>query len=101
MNINEYQEWTRTTAVYKSPDYPVLGLAEEAGELIGKFAKWRRGDGGVTKEDIIREAGDVLWMVVRILDDNDIPASEALRINVEKLESRKARNVIHGKGDNR
>ena len=44
LGINEYQERAHETADYLGMNngdyrYPVMGLAEEAGEVCGKFAK--------------------------------------------------------------
>ena len=101
MNFNDYQEWTSATAIYKDKNYPLLGLAEETGELLGKFAKYYRDGGQMPYEAITKEAGDVLWMLARILDDLGITLEEAAAMNVTKLESRKERNVISGSGDDR
>lgn len=101
MTLNEYQKWTRSTAIYGEYVYPRLGLAEETGELLGKLAKWYRDGGNLPYEDVTKEAGDVLWMLSRILDDIGITLEEAATMNVVKLESRKQRNVISGSGDDR
>lgn len=101
MSFNDYQEWTRTTAIYPVQEYPMLGIAEEVGELLGKIAKYYRDGGQMPYEAITKEAGDVLWMLSRILDDLGITLEEAAGANVEKLESRKQRNVISGSGDDR
>lgn len=101
MNFNDYQEWTRTTAIYRQTIYPILGLAEETGELIGKIGKSIRDLDQVDLEAIKKEAGDVLWMLARIMDDYGIALSDVAQANIDKLESRKARNVIGGSGDER
>ena len=59
MQINEYQKQAHTFADYSKPickglsfsnsaeyTYPALGLAEEAGEVAGKFAKAVRDESG-------------------------------------------------------
>lgn len=101
MNLNDYQEWTSTTAIYKDKNYPLLGLAEETGELLGKFAKYKRDETEFPREAVIKEAGDVLWMLARILYDHGISMQDAIDANILKLESRKQRNVISGSGDDR
>lgn len=101
MNFNDYQEWTRTTAIYRQTIYPILGLAEETGELIGKIGKSIRDLDQVDLEAIKKEAGDVLWMLARIMDDYGIALADVAQTNIDKLESRKARNVIGGSGDER
>lgn len=103
MNLDQYQKWTRTTAIYRDVTYPRLALAEEVGEFLGKIAKHCR-DGGLARpliEDLEKEAGDIMWQLARVLDDYGISMQECLNMNVEKLESRKARNKLSGSGDDR
>ena len=48
MDFETYKEWTRTTAVYpkeKEEEYLMIGLANEVGEVLGKYKKQVRGDG--------------------------------------------------------
>ena len=52
MNLKEYQEFTKTTAVYppsKAIEYLALGLTSEAGEVAGVIKRYLRGDVGVHK----------------------------------------------------
>lgn len=85
--------------------YPVLGLAEEAGEVAGKFAKAIRDNNGVIdserREAIIKELGDVSWMLAEVCTLLNVSLEEVMEKNIAKLESRRERNVIHGNGDNR
>lgn len=101
--IDYYQEWTRTTARYNSEIYAVLGLAEEAGEVAGKYAKYVRDgwDEEKLRHSLLAELGDVVWMVARVADDHGLKLSAVIDHNVEKLTSRVARNKIHGEGDHR
>lgn len=103
MTLDAYQRWTRSTAMYEDNAYPMLALAEECGEFLGKIAKYVRDDTSEEKlrEDLIKEAGDILWQLTRVLDDMYINIQDCLDANVEKLESRKARGVLGGSGDNR
>ena len=42
MDFETYKEWTRTTAVYpkeKEEEYLMIGLANEVGEVLGKYKK--------------------------------------------------------------
>ncbi|KGK41220.1 hypothetical protein LH51_16620 [Nitrincola sp. A-D6] len=96
-----YAEATDSTAIYKNPLYPILGLAGEAGEVADKVAKHIRGDGELDVEGLKKELGDVLWMVARICRDNNWSMGEVAKINLAKLEDRKQRNVLQGSGDNR
>lgn len=112
--FNEYQIWTDETAIYDGYTYPRLALAEEVGELLGKLAKFERDVVGKSmsiedyatayvklKNDVKLEAGDVLWQLARVLNDLGITMQEAAEANVDKLESRKQRNVLGGSGDHR
>ena len=83
--------------------YALLNLAAEAGEVLGKVAKHLRdgGDEEVLRQNIKKELGDVMWMVAAVAADFDLTLSEVCAHNLEKLNSRKERNVITGSGDNR
>lgn len=108
MDVKEYQERALATAVYGSGNaiiYPTLGLTGEAGEVADKVKKTLRdwnGDFNPTiKASIIAEVGDVLWYVNALARDLGYTLEQVMEMNIEKLESRKARNAIHGSGDNR
>ncbi len=109
MELNEYQKQALTTAIYKPEykiTYPALGLSEETGEVSGKIKKWLRGDDGDTKEISVErkealklELGDVLWYLAVLASDLGLTLDEVAQANVEKLKSRKERDVIKGNGD--
>lgn len=118
MTNNEYQLRAHGFADYTQPYieggdkpvrvdyvYPSLGLSEEAGEVAGKFAKAVRDNNGVIdderREAIIKELGDVTWFVAELCTLLNVSLEEVMVKNIEKLESRRERNVIHGSGDNR
>ena len=83
----------------------VLGLTGEAGETADKVKKILRDKGGhasdADREEIIKELGDVLWYVANVARCLGVDLSEVAKKNVEKLESRQKRNMLHGEGDNR
>lgn len=85
--------------------YPAMGLAEEAGEVAGKFAKAVRDNNGILttdrKEEIVKELGDVCWFVTELCNCIGVPLATVLQKNLDKLQSRKERGKIHGSGDNR
>ena len=98
-----YREWTRTTAEYpedREEEYLMIGLANEVGELLGKYKKQIRGDGDKYKE-IRAELGDVLWYLARMFDHYELMLNEILHENFLKLTDRKNRGVIKGDGDSR
>ena len=103
MDWETYREWTRTTAQYpedKEEEYLLIGLANEVGEVLGKYKKQIRGDGDKYKE-IRAELGDVMWYLARIFDMYDMSLIEVLHENFLKLTDRKNRGVIKGDGDSR
>ena len=114
MNINEYQLKAHSFADYPTPVtrtancnycYPVMGLAEEAGEVAGKYAKAVRDCNGEIdyerKEAIIKELGDVTWFVAELCTLLNVSMEEVMQKNIDKLTSRGERNVLHGSGDDR
>lgn len=106
MNFNEYQAFTRTTAIYQKAvalPYLTAGLAEEAGEVAGKYKKSIR-DGWTAdkfEELVVTELGDCLWYIARYADEIGFSLQDIAELNVHKLSSRKERNVLQGSGDNR
>jgi NTP pyrophosphatase (non-canonical NTP hydrolase) len=108
MNIQEYQERALATATYGTGNsiiYPALGLNGEAGEVAEKIKKVLRDNNGNFTEDskleILKEIGDCLWYCNALCRDLDFTLEQAMILNIEKLESRRQRNMIHGNGDNR
>lgn len=109
MNFREYQAKSRKTAQYPPIGhpviYPVLGLANEAGEVAGKVKKiFRDKDGliGAAEREALRsELGDVLWYLAQVCTELDLTLDEVAAYNLEKLSGRLARGAIRGDGDNR
>lgn len=106
MDLNSYQQWTRTTAVYpganehgfEEVNYLTLGLVSESGEVAGKLKKIIRGD-NVHPESFLSELSDVLWYLTRICDNVGINLEQLADYNHAKLEARKATNTIKGSGE--
>ena len=109
MTFKYYQDKAVKTAIYGSGStiiYPALGLANEAGEVLGKIKKVLRDNEGdfnniERREAIAAEIGDVLWYCAALSRDIEIPLETIAQRNIEKLLDRQARNVIQGSGDNR
>ena len=108
MTLNEYQEKAIKTAMYSAGNtiiYPTLGLVGEAGEVADKVKKVLRDNNGefdaIKKEEIAKELGDVLWYISALSRDLGFDLNYIAERNIEKLYSRKERNVIQGNGDNR
>jgi NTP pyrophosphatase (non-canonical NTP hydrolase) len=103
MSLTNYQEFTRSTAIYKKEDalnYLCLGLASEAGEVAGKRKKQLR-DGGVDVISLVDELGDCMWYIARLADELNFSLEEVLQRNWVKLKDRQERNVLRGSGDAR
>lgn len=73
MDLQSYINFTPSVAIYKKEDeaefmYLSLGIASEAGELIGKIAKVWRGDKTLDgmSEKIAQELGDLMWFCSQI-----------------------------------
>ena len=104
MDFNEYQKHATETAVFTNEFYPMASLVVEASELIDLFVKpMLRGDEpkATLREDVISEAGDVLWNLAVLLDRQGIDFSEVAYYNLAKLQDRAKRGVLKGSGDNR
>lgn len=89
--------------------YPAFALAEEAGEVCGKIAKFVRKSQQANDDLTIRalrnaigkELGDVLYQVSEVARQFNFSLQEIVDMNVEKLDDRQARGVLEGTGDNR
>lgn len=113
MNFADYQTESRKTAIYMNAGnnfvYPTLGLAGETGEVVEKIKKLMRNDGIVEAKDIDsekkaelkKEIGDVLWYAAQLCTELGIEMNECAELNIEKLQNRQERGVLHSEGDNR
>ncbi len=113
MDFNTYQAKAKETALYPGVGdnfvYPTLGLAGETGEVVEKIKKLMRNDQVVSvsqvpeekKLEIAKEMGDILWYLAQLATEFGIPFETVAHMNVEKLNSRKDRGVLHSEGDNR
>ena len=85
-----YMKFTQDTAQYPKEvemEYLMLGLANEVGEVLGKYKKYLR--------------GDVMWYFVRICDMLDVTLYEVMTRNIDKLSTRMLKDTIKGEGDDR
>ena len=108
MNFNEYQDAATKTAIYGAGNlivYPALGLANEAGEVLGKIKKVLRDKDGVFTEETNKaigdEIGDTLWYMAALARDLGLSMSDIANNNIKKLLDRQQRGVISGSGDQR
>jgi NTP pyrophosphatase (non-canonical NTP hydrolase) len=103
MELHEYQERAKQTAVYpqeRALEYLALGLVGEAGEVANKVKKMIR-DGDVPEFAISQELGDVLWYVAMLAKELGFTLETIAWDNIEKLAERKQRGTLKGSGDNR
>lgn len=106
MTLNEYQQMAMKTAIFKDECkilYPALALAEEAGEVCGKIAKFMRDetDHEKLKEAVTLELGDVMWQIAALAKGFDINLEVVGQQNILKLRKRDANNTLSGSGDHR
>ena len=119
MNASEFQVKAHDFASYgENPMYPALGLAEEAGEVCGKIAKFIRHNNGMTPQDaekssfllmrdevakfrtaLMSELSDVMWMAAEIATLNGMGLDEIMEYNIVKLTERRNKGLIDGSGD--
>ena len=97
MTIDEYQQAALRTAnmsSYKDAlsamTNAALGLCGESGEVadIVKKATFQGHDFGSEKEHIVKELGDIAWYLALAASALDVPLSEVLEMNIEKLKRR-------------
>ena len=113
MELKEYQERAMTTCMPSSNNfsYMFLNLVGEVGEFASKVAKSIRkeeniieyNDLGVIENEaeLQKEAGDILWQLSGLCSVMGWALEDIAQQNLDKLASRKQRNVIDGNGDNR
>ena len=106
--FNQYQEAIKEFAIYPEAgegtitelSYLGLGLGGESGEVLEKVKKLIR-DGHIDKRETAKELGDSLWYLTRLANALGYDLSTVAQMNIDKLTSRKERNVLKGNGDNR
>lgn len=108
MDFNEYQEKAHSTAEYPHIYrffYLPLKLSGEAGEVAEKMGKIIRDKKGIVTDsdalELKKELGDVLWYVSELALVLGYTLEDIAETNIDKLQSRAARDVIKGSGDNR
>lgn len=118
MSYAEYQERRREFARYPNQGsnvlYPVLSIAEEAGEIAGVIGKAiRKNEDGIldtsvqgicaldneelksaTRDRFIDEVGDLMWQVDAALLEYGVTLEEVLYRNIKKLSARRKEAAI-------
>ena len=110
MNIDDYQKKAASYFYGGGGDTSdtlglSLGVCGEAGELAEKIKKLyfnkKMKMTDHDKELITKEMGDTLWYLAALADRFDVRLSDIIHDNIEKLESRKERDLLSGDGDER
>jgi len=105
----DYEEFVESMIITEGRDRLVentLGLVGEAGEVAEKIKKVVR-DGNTDieaysmLEAIQKELGDVIFYWHAMHGALKLDPEETIKMNMEKLTSRKERGVLQGSGDNR
>lgn len=119
VDLHSYSHYASQLAIYPQMSalvYPTLGLVGEAGEVAEKVKKLIRDtvdlDLRVLDTDVehleheikiglLKELGDVLWYVNAAARDLGYNLQDVAQLNLYKLYDRKARDKLHGEGDER
>lgn len=110
MDFDFYQDRSAQFALYPGQDsfiglaYAALGVNGEAGEVAEKVKKAWRDDGEITPERralILKEVGDTLWYCAAVATELEASLGDVALDNLEKLADRRARDKLHGSGDER
>ena len=102
MHVNDYQYSAMKTRLPTADlEYCVMNLAAEAGEVAGLFAKARRDEKLIDKDNLCKELGDVCWQVAAVAHLSGLTLEEILEANLIKLAKRQKNNTLTGSGDER
>lgn len=107
MEVTEYQKKAHAFAQYKAELYPVLGLVEEVGELVGPIAKHLRKNGLINWDSpdtelakkIRGEVSDILWFCAEISTIYGWKLEDLMNENINKLTERSVSGCICGSGE--
>jgi NTP pyrophosphatase (non-canonical NTP hydrolase) len=110
LHLDDYQKQAFVTNLPKSDRLKelmqqVLGIGDEAGEVLAIFKKWVRDDDAdialLDTANVAKELGDVLWYVAVLAHDLGLSLDDIAEANIAKLRSRQQRGTLTGSGDNR
>ena len=92
MTLNEYQELAARTinialTEWGQTEHALFGIASETGELLGLYQKSMQGH-EFNDEHMLKECGDILWMLAEILTARRHTLEEVAQMNIDKLKAR-------------
>jgi len=88
MNFKEYQEKVVQMPLYDDPLLGLMGELGEVTELIKKDKRLGTRRKILSKEDLTKEIGDVLWYLTRLSSVYFIDMNEVAETNIKKLNER-------------
>ena len=93
MTGKEYQEFAARTintdlTLIGQRNHALYGLAAETGEILSLYQKELQGHGMPSREHLIKETGDAMWMIAELLTSQGIDLDEVMETNIEKLKKR-------------
>ena len=93
MTFDEYQKLASRTINKALTDtdkeaHALLGLASETGELLGLYQKSMQGHEEFNDEHMLKECGDILWMLAELLTVNGYTLNDVAFMNIVKLKAR-------------
>lgn len=98
----DYEQFVKEGTVHVDHVYPFLGLAGEAGEAVDYFKKLYRNYGATfhahmspeAHEELLKELGDVLWYLTRIVMNMGYDLETVKKINMRKLRARRGKTKV-------
>lgn len=108
MNITDYQDWCPATFIYGDNtaidvNHATHGLAAEAGEIMGAYQKYFRGD--YDEEELLKrvgkEIGGLMYYTAMLCNLEGLRLDHICINNMHQLMKRKEEDKIHGDGDDR
>lgn len=92
MTLAQYQEEVkRTTATTELDDtlaMTAIGLSGEVGEINDQIKKFLFHNHFLSKDEIAKECGDVLWYLTALCNALGVPLQDVIEGNVAKLRRR-------------
>jgi len=116
MQLNEYQQACNRqdgSVMYpdhglgtlQSVDYCASALAGEAGEVLNKLKKIKRGDPGKTLDNqrvaLKKEFGGIFWYLAMGALELGFTLEEIAQGNLDEIKGRQQRGTLQGDGDER